>query len=165
MIDIDNRQNEIEVTDEINFTITNAIETALKHKGFDKPYEVSVVITNNLGIKSINYEFRNIDKETDVLSFPMHDFMGNYYSGEGTQDFNEEINPENGNIVLGDIVLSIEKAVAQASEYGHSLLREIAFLTVHSTLHLLGHDHENDTEREFMRCLEEDILSIMKLTR
>lgn len=165
MIEIDNRQNIIEITDNINLTIKNAIEYALRYENFAKPYEVSVVITDNLGIQAINLEFRHIDSSTDVLSFPMLDYDDNYYENGIIEASFEDTNPESGEIVLGDIVISIEKALTQAEEYGHSILREIAFLTVHSVLHLLGYDHEIDEDRLIMRSKEEEILNMMKLFR
>ena len=97
----------------------------------------NVTFTDNDGIREINKEYRDIDKETDVLSFPMTD--------EG-EEFT--VNPETGCKMLGDIVISVEKALAQAEEYGHGFKREIAFLTVHSMLHLLGYDHEKSEEEE-----------------
>lgn len=160
MIEIDNRQNVIEITEEINSIIINAIESALRHQNFDKPYEVSVVITDNPGIHEINLEFRNIDRPTDVLSFPMLDNL------EDEININiEDTNPESGEVILGDIVISIEKAYSQAEEYCHSVIREVAFLTVHSVLHLLGYDHEIDEDRIIMRKLEDAILDDMKLYR
>jgi probable rRNA maturation factor len=165
MIEIDNKQIAIQITEEINKTIKNAIEEALKYENFLKPYEVSVLITDNTGIQEINSEFRHINKATDVLSFPMlNNEHGSYKNGEIETSF-EDINPESGEILLGDIVISIEKAYSQAEEYGHSTLRELAFLTVHSVLHLLGYDHEFDEDRIIMRNKEEEILDTMKLSR
>jgi len=116
------------------------------------PYEasVSITITDDGAIREINREHRGIDRPTDVLSFPMFD-----------EDFGD-----GEDAILGDIVLSLEKAVEQAEAYGHSLRREIAFLTVHSVLHLLGYDHEEGkAEESEMFSRQEAILTILKLTR
>lgn len=165
MIEFDNRQDKIEFADDIRKNIENAIGESLEFEGFDKPCEVSVVITDNEGIKEINREFRNIDKETDVLSFPMLDFEEGYYDEEEVQVSVEDINPNSGEVVLGDIVISLEKALEQSKEYGHSFHREIAFLTVHSVLHLLGYDHEKEEDRVIMRSKEEEILGKLGLCR
>lgn len=165
MIDIDNRQYKVEITDEITSVINDAIQQALKHEQFSLPYEVSVVITDNLGIQAINFEFRKLDKCTDVLSFPMLDYETGYFKNGVTKIIYEDTNPENGAIILGDIVISIEKAVSQAEEYGHSYMRELAFLVVHSVLHLLGHDHNQESDKIIMRNKEEDILNILNLLR
>lgn len=165
MIEIDNRQEKINVDDNILLLIQMTINHSLKYEDFDKPVEISVVITDNEGIRQINKQYRNIDSETDVLSFPMLDYDDGYdFEGEVETDI-EDLNPESGDIVLGDIVISIEKAIQQANEYGHTLNREIAFLTVHSVLHLLGYDHIEELDRIIMREKEENILKSLALTR
>jgi probable rRNA maturation factor len=165
MIEIDNRQINIPITEDINEVIKYAIYSTLDYEKFAHPYEVSVVITDNPGIKSINYKFRKIDRVTDVLSFPLIDFKNIDFDVPEKAFLLEAINPETEEVMLGDIVISIEKALSQASEYNHSLTREIGFLTVHSVLHLLGYDHESDEDRLIMRNKEENILSVMKLAR
>lgn len=160
MIEFDNRQNKIEFTQEIQNIIEKSIYSALQHENFLKSFEISVVLTDNEQIKEINNEFRGIDRETDVLSFPM---LNEKFTDS---DFNfEDINPQTGEVVLGDIVLSLEKAKSQAIEYGHSFEREVSFLTVHSVLHLLGYDHEIDEERIIMRQKEESILEKIGFVR
>lgn len=130
--------------------IKKAVRTSLDYEEFEKKYkfecEISVSIVTNEEIQKLNKEFRNIDKATDVLSFPMCTFdMGEAF------DYNE-----NDEIILGDIVISIDKAKEQAEEYGHSLEREIAFLTVHSMLHLMGYDHmEAEEEKEMIKKQKE----------
>ena len=166
MIEIDNRQDKIKISEDINTIIDSAIDFALKYEDFDKPYEVSVVITDNNGIRNINREFRKINRDTDVLSFPMIEYKEVHHGGNNVERNNfEDTNPQTGEVILGDIVISIEKAFAQADEYGHSIMREVAFLTVHSVLHLLGYDHELNDDMLIMRKKEEDILNIMKLFR
>lgn len=137
----------------LKLLIRRAIISSLDYEGFENNAEVSVTFTDNEGIKALNAQYRGIDKETDVLSFPLTDFEG----GE-EPPVDEEITG------LGDIVISLEKAQAQADEYGHSFEREMAFLTVHSMLHLLGYDHVNsEKEDEEMRCRQREILNNMGL--
>lgn len=120
-------------------------------------FEVSVLITDDDGIHELNREFRGIDRKTDVLSFPMLEY-------ESEEKPKEDMLPGEENI-LGDIVISLETAVSQAEEYGHSVLREISFLTVHSMLHLFGYDHETDKDRQKMRDREEYFLNKLGLVR
>ena len=127
----------------------------LYEEGYTGDFEVSLTFTDNEGIREINRKYREIDRETDVLSFPMTD--------EG-EDFT--VDPETGCFMLGDIVISLEKALTQAEEYGHSFKREVAFLAVHSMLHLLGYDHERSEEEEREMFGKQDIvLEAMGLTR
>ena len=116
--------------------VKKAIRGALECEKYDRDVSVSVTFTDNAGIQEKNREFRSVDAPTDVLSFPMYDFRGG------------DLPDDEGVVELGDIVLSLEKAAAQAEEYGHSYEREVAFLTVHSMLHLLGYDHVNSEEEE-----------------
>lgn len=165
MIEIDNRQDKFEVTNEMYNLIETTINEALRFENFKLDYEISVVLTDNKEIREINKLYRQIDKETDVLSFPMLDYDDGYEE-EGEIEIDvEDLNPETGCVVLGDIVISLEKAKQQAEEYGHSFEREISFLVVHSVLHLLGYDHENDEDRIIMREKEEKILSNLGQTR
>jgi len=139
---ISNEQEKIAYKPEYEELIKQAVEGTLKYEGFEKKCEVSVTFTDNEKIRILNNEYRNIDRETDVLSFPMDD--------------------EGEDVVLGDIVISLEKALEQSESYGHSLEREISFLCVHSCLHLLGYDHETgeDDEREMFKKQDEILLSI-----
>ena len=120
--------------------VTKAAEESLKYENFDPNCEISLSFVTNSEIHKINKQFRNIDRETDVLSFPQLTFE----EGEIPEK------NENGEIILGDIIISVEKAKAQAEEYGHSLEREIAFLTAHSMLHLMGYDHMTEEEEKEM---------------
>lgn len=129
----------------------------LENVGFDT--EISVTLTDNEGIRGINAEYRNIDSETDVLSFPQFDF-------ETPSQFDEdELFLDEGAVMLGDIVLSKDKIFEQATEYGHGVVRETAYLTVHSLMHLLGYDHMTDDEKSVMRSHEEAVLSALGYTR
>lgn len=134
--------------------VRKTVRAALAYEHFTDPVEVSVTFTDNEGIRELNREHRSIDRATDVLSFPMYDF----HAGE---------KPEPGErVALGDIVLSLERAAEQAEEFGHSYDREVAFLTAHSVLHLLGYDHERSPEEdEDMRRRQREILDGMELTR
>lgn len=166
MIFIDNRQNKIEVTEELENTIETVIEHALREEKVEVSCEISIIFIDNEEIRDINRENRNIDRVTDVLSFPML----NYPKGKVFKEvyFGYEFEPsdlDDGNLVLGDIALSLEKAKEQSVEFGHSFLREASYLTVHSVLHLLGYDHMEEEEKEIMRKREEEILNKFALTR
>ena len=149
-----NRQRIIPVTRELRALVKHCCSETLYEEGYKGDYEVSVTFTDNAGIRQINKEYRGIDRETDVLSFPMTD--------EG-EEFT--LDPETGCYNLGDIVISLEKAVSQSEEYGHSFDREVAFLTVHSMLHLLGSDHMEKEEEKEMFGLQENILNLLGITR
>ncbi len=146
-------------------TARAVIEEVLKSENCPYEAEVSIVLTDNSGIRRLNSEYRRIDMATDVLSFPMADF-------EQPADFTpfendrSAFNPENGAFVLGDIVISTDKVKAQASEYGHSVKREFAFLIAHSMYHLLGYDHENsDEEADIMNKKQEEVLDSLGISR
>lgn len=125
----ENMQDKHRVNYALKMLVRDAIEVTLAYENVNTPCEVSVTFADNEGIRAINREYRQIDAPTDVLSFPLFEEQG-------------------GKKQLGDIVLSLEKCAAQAEEFGHSFERECAFLTVHSTLHLLGYDHVNGEEEE-----------------
>lgn len=151
---IEDLQDNVNITDEMKKIIEISIQQSIEHEKFDKECEVEVSLVDNKRIHEINKEYRNIDNLTDVLSFPLIDFN---VEDDDPYDYDE------GYLLLGDIVISIEKAVAQAKEYGHSVEREVGYLCVHSVLHLLGYDHENEEERNIMREKEEEILSKINL--
>ena len=129
------------------------ISEALRYEGVNDNTEVSVTIVDNEEIRKINNKFRNIDRATDVLSFPLIDFD------------NESLPDDGSKIYLGDIIISIERAKEQAKEYGHSIDREIGFLTAHSMLHLLGYDHMVPEEEKEMFAKQEEILNNLGLRR
>lgn len=150
---ITDSQDKIEVTRALMGLVRRAVGKALKFEEVPFSAELSVTFTDNEEIKRLNSEYRNIDKETDVLSFPLYD-AGEISFIDGKK------------AALGDIVISLEKAKTQAEEYGHSFEREVAFLTVHSVLHLLGYDHEVSEDAEIeMFARQEEILKKMKLDR
>ena len=130
------------------------------------PYEsqVELLLTNNAEIQRINNEFRGIDRPTDVLSFPMieYDSPADF---SAVEEDDSNFDPETGELILGNIVISKEKVIAQAEEYGHSVKREFAFLIAHSMLHLLGYDHMEDEERLVMEEKQRNILDNLGITR
>ncbi len=126
---------------------------ALLEEDIEDDAEVSLTFTDNARIRELNKQFREIDRETDVLSFPMGDEDG------------FEVNPETDALLLGDIVISLEKAKAQSEEYGHSMKREVAFLIAHSLFHLLGYDHMTPDEEKEMFAKQEKVLQRLGITR
>ncbi len=151
---ITNKQKKVKIPTGIRMLVRRACVAVLKTEQFEYSAEVEVSFVDDEEIHALNKEFRNIDRSTDVLSFPLGE--------NGVYD----TNPETGAKMLGDVVISLEHAVAQAEEYGHTLQREVAFLTVHSMLHLLGYDHVNGgIEAEIMREKEEAVLVQMGLSR
>lgn len=156
----DNEQNVFELTEEMIQTLKTCMEKTLEYENFKEDAEISITFTDNEGIREQNAITRGIDRATDVLSFPMLETDEN---GELTiyeEDFSD------GAVMLGDIMISTEKALSQSEEYGHSPLREFSFLTVHSMLHLLGYDHERSQEEEtLMFQKQEEILAHLGITR
>lgn len=142
-----------DVTYKQKMLLREAVKATLDYEGFQNDVQISVTFVDDEGIRAINNSYRNIDKATDVLSFPLTDFEGG-----------EEPPTDEPEIALGDIVISLERARAQAEEFGHSFDREIAFLTVHSMLHLLGYDHvDSEEDDREMRARQSEILEKMGL--
>lgn len=140
------------------FALSNIIRKCIKAtfeaEGITAPLEINVLITDDQGIRLINSASRNIDKATDVLSFPMFELN----AGNPPSDWSSYLDPDTGLCPLGDMVISLERAMAQAEEFGHYLTREIGYLTIHSMLHLLGYDHMDDgPQKAQMRKREEAI--------
>ena len=157
---IENEQDDILISEEIESTIKTVIDASLAYENCDFDAEVSVTIVNNEAIREINRVTRDIDRPTDVLSFPM------LYFDENGDIIDSDYDMDGDVLVLGDIVISAERAKEQAEEFGHSFRREIAFLTVHSMLHLLGYDHVDDPEGEkIMFRKQEEILDKLGITR
>ena len=151
---ITNRQKDVKIPSGIRLLIRRCCHAVLATEGFEGPAEVSVSFVNNEQIRELNNEFRHKDAATDVLSFPLGE--------NGVYDINEET----GAYQLGDVVISVPKAMEQAEQYGLSLQREMGFLTVHSMLHLLGYDHEaGGLEALRMREKEETVMSKLGLAR
>lgn len=148
------------VNDGLKALIRKAIRTALAAEGVDFPCEVDVSITSDEGIHQINLDMREVDRPTDVLSFPSFDLTPGELPGE------EDADPATGLVPLGDMVISLERVQAQAKEYGHSNRRELAYLTVHSVLHLLGYDHlDEGPQKAQMRAREDAIMAALGIER
>ena len=155
MIYFENAQEAIPVTYKLKRLTRAAVVATLEHEQYHNPCEVSITYTDNASIHALNLQYREVDAPTDVLSFPLMDFSGE--SGEPVAD--EPV------VSLGDIVISLERAREQAEEYGHSFEREVAFLTVHSMLHLLGYDHETSESDEMdMRARQRAIMETLGLS-
>ena len=134
--------------------IRQCVEATLSAEKINIPCEINVLITNDKGIQAINLASRQIDKPTDVLSFPMFALE----AGNPPLQWDSYIDPDTGMCPLGDMAISLERAVAQANEFGHSMRREVGYLTIHSMLHLLGYDHMDDGPQKVqMRAREETI--------
>lgn len=166
LIYIENMQNKLEASEELKKQIEAVIDFALKEEQVNHNYEISVLLVDNEEIKRINKEHRNIDKVTDVLSFPMLDYPKGKVFKEAYKDFIFNKTFLDGeNLVLGDMVLSLEKVREQSEEYGHSFAREAFYLIIHSVLHLLGYDHMTKEEKSLMRLREEEILKKLNIMR
>lgn len=139
LVYIDNRQEKIEVDNNIEEILEKVVKECLLLEKESTDYEISISLVDNEEIRDLNREYRNIDRETDVLSFPLD------------EDFGEVP-------ILGDIVISLEKALEQSKEYNHSLVREVAYLTAHSMFHLMGYDHKEENEKKIMRKKEKEIM-------
>lgn len=144
--------------------ITDVVNTALDTEDCPYDIELNVILTDNEEIRAINKEHRNIDKATDVLSFPMVDYtIPSDFSH--LEDDDSYFNFETGELILGDIIISVDKILEQAEDYGHSAERELAFLVAHSMMHLFGHDHMEDDERIVMEEKQEKVLKVLNINR
>jgi probable rRNA maturation factor len=152
-ITISTNQNKITETDKLENVITQVLEKAAEVYGLDAHTEVSIVLADDEYIHELNLSYRGKDRPTDVLSFALN---------EGEEP---EIIDGPAEVLLGDIIISVETASRQAEEYGHSLEREMAYLTVHGILHLLGYDHESPDDKAEMRTEEEHVLGLLGIVR
>lgn len=141
------------------------IRFSLDYENFPYEAEVNLILTDNASIQEVNLEYRGIDKPTDVLSFPMLSFQAAGDFSEIETNPQENFNPDTGEAMLGDIMISVPRAKEQAEAYGHSQKREFAFLIVHSVLHLLGYDHETPEDAAFMENKQKTILNEMNILR
>lgn len=140
--------------------LRHTVNTALAAEGVTLRCEINILLTDDEGIREVNRTMREIDRATDVLSFPMFDLAPGEHPDEADAD------PDTGLVPLGDMCISLERAKAQAAEYGHSFEREVCYLSVHSVLHLLGYDHLDEGEmKRQMRAREEEIMKQLKLER
>ena len=159
-VPIRNEQKIFKVTKEIRDLVRLAIKTSLGYMDFPQKSEISVMFVDNEEIRKLNLEHRGIDRATDVLSFPLFEYDEDGEIIEEDLDFSPD-----GEMMLGDIVISLERAKEQAEEYGHSFEREVGFLTVHSMLHLFGFDHMTPEDEEEMFEYQREILDEMGLRR
>lgn len=151
---------EVDVPQGVEEQLYQVIAAALDAEGVDVSCEVNVLLTGDEGIHQINLDMREVDRPTDVLSFPMFDLEPGEHPSE------EDADPATGLVPLGDMCISLERAEAQAAEFGHSVQRELCYLTVHSVLHLLGYDHlDEGPMKAQMRAREETILESLGITR
>ena len=160
-------EEEVEVNFGFNYSelAEKIVDFCLDYSAFPYEAEVNLTLTDNDGIHEINKAFRNIDRPTDVLSFPMLN-----YETPGDFSFlddenNDDFNPDTGEAMLGDIIISVDKVYEQAESYGHSVEREFAFLITHSMLHLFGYDHMEEEEAKVMEEKQRDILQKMNILR
>lgn len=166
MIYVDNEQQKYDIDEKFQNKLIDVIDFALKKEGVDVPYEVSLLFVDNDEIREINNEYREIDRATDVLSFPQLSYPEGKVFKNVYLNHKFSISELDGDLlVLGDIVLSLERAEEQRIEYGHSFFRECCYLVVHSVLHLLGYDHMEEHDKIKMREREEAILGELNITR
>lgn len=160
-------EKEVEVSFDFDYEALaqEVIQFTIEHEDFPYESEVNLTLTDNEGIHVINREYREIDRPTDVLSFPMLSYKnaGDFSALEDT--YEDNFNPDTGEIMLGDIIISVDKVKEQAEAYGHSEKREYAFLIVHSMLHLFGYDHMTTEEAEVMEKKQNEILNEMNILR
>lgn len=159
------KETEVSFDFEVEQLINKVIEAALEYE--DCPYEteINVVLTNNEEIKEINKEYREIDAPTDVLSFPMVEFLEPSDFSLLEEEQKDCFHPDTGELMLGDIIVSVDKVSSQAKEFNHSEKRELGFLIAHSMLHLCGYDHMEEEEREVMEARQRAILDRIGLSR
>lgn len=162
-------ETEIELKLDYNKIISEVVEKALDYEKCPYEAEVNVVLTDNEAIHKVNKEYRQVDSPTDVLSFPMieYDTPADFESLEADmEEYAEDyFNPDTGELILGDIMISVEKVMEQAEKYGHSEERELAFLTAHSMMHLFGYDHMEETEAKVMEAKQSEVLELLGITR
>ncbi len=152
-IEYSNEQDKLDPPKDFEKLVEDCTKAALEEEEIEDDAEISVTLVDNSRIRELNNEFREIDRETDVLSFPLGDENG------------FEVDPDTDAILLGDIVISLERAKSQAEEYGHGFRREVAFLITHSLFHLLGYDHITSKEETEMFAKQEKVLEKLGITR
>lgn len=150
---------------DIQKTVEDVVKTVVEKEGCPYDVEINLLITDAEGIREYNREYRDIDRETDVLSFPNISFSSpsDFSIIEGEES--DYVDPENGLLVLGDIIINASRVKSQALEYGHSERREFAFLTAHSMFHLCGYDHMTEVEAKDMEQRQEAVLQKLQITR
>lgn len=162
-----NLEYETEIGLELDYRsiITKVVEKSLDLEQCPYEVELNVILTDNQEIRAINREYRDIDAPTDVLSFPMIDYETPADFDRLEEEEDNYFNPETGELILGDIIISVEKVIEQAAEYGHTRERELAFLTAHSMMHLFGYDHMEEEERIQMEEKQRKVLDELMIFR
>ncbi|WOO36426.1 rRNA maturation RNase YbeY [Anaerocolumna sp. AGMB13020] len=162
-----NIEYETEIKLEIDYEtiISKVVDMAMDTEECPYEAELNVILTDNEEIRNINKSYREVDAPTDVLSFPMVDYETPADFSHLEDNSDDYFNPETGELLLGDIIVSVEKVTAQAQEYGHSEERELGFLVAHSMLHLFGYDHMEEEERKAMEEKQRIILDKLGITR
>lgn len=160
LVFIENEQSFMEITAKFEKILRNTALECLTQEGIGVACEVNILLTDDVSIRQINEQYRNIDEPTDVLSFPMADILKGKILDTG-----RDSDPDAGLLLIGDIVISTETARRQAETYGHSFERELAFLAAHGMYHLLGYDHENEQEEKEMMEKQEAVLNRLGLRR
>lgn len=160
LIHVENEQEFLMIEDEICKKVEYAVKLVLQKELLEHESEVNIYFVDNEKIRLINKEQRQKDEPTDVLSFPMLDMIEGKYEADEL-----DINKDTGLLMLGDILISVEKAAEQSKKYGHSLLREIIFLLIHGLLHLLGYDHQNELQEKKMFKKQDYVLRKMEIGR
>jgi probable rRNA maturation factor len=145
--------------------ITTVVEKAIELENCPYETELNVILTDDMAIREINRNYRDLDKVTDVLSFPLIDYTAAADFSHLEEKEEDYFNPETGELLLGDIIISVEKVTDQAKEYGHSKERELAFLTAHSMMHLFGYDHMEEDERRLMEERQRKVLEELSIAR
>lgn len=162
MINIENCQEDIYLSPDFIDRISDVVEMVLEHEQVNVEYEVNILFVNNSYIKDINFNHRGIDKETDCLSFPMINYQeGKFYKDQYLNYEFKDYELDEGKVILGDILISTEKAKSQSLEFGHGFDREIIYLIIHSLLHLLGYDHMKSEDKKIMRFREKQIIKLI----
>lgn len=158
VIYVEDLRDKPSLTNEMKSLITSTVTATLEYEQIDKPCFVSVSVVEPDEIQALNKENRGVDSVTDVLSFP----VVNLLDGSDCSDAGDYCE---GRLILGDVVICADRAKEQSEEFGHSIEREMGYLTCHSVLHLIGYDHEDESEREIMRVKEEAVMDKMNLKR
>ncbi|MFU0828047.1 MAG: Endoribonuclease YbeY [Lachnoclostridium sp.] len=158
-------ETEIKLDLDYRSIITKVVEKSLDLEECPYEVELNIILTDNKEIQAINREYRNIDAPTDVLSFPMIEYETPGSFDKLEEEGNDSFNPETGELILGDIIISVEKVIEQAKEYGHTTERELAFLTAHSMMHLFGYDHMQENERLIMEEKQRKVLDELRIFR
>lgn len=163
---IESNQYIMDLTCDFIRDIAGVAQEVLKFENVDMDYEVFISLVDNDEIRKINFEHRGIDKETDCLSFPMLNYIKGKVFKEQYSDLEfEDYDLHDGKLLLGDIIVSVEKAKSQSMEFGHSFKREVCYLIIHSLLHLLGYDHLEDQDKKLMRETEKSIIRKLGIYR